>query len=91
MILPEKSEDYKLYLELQEKCKEEITEWKYIKYKQTVIDYQKNNKEKLKEYNKNYHRKTTKCDVCNCQVLEYYMPKHCMSNKHIKNEKNKRQ
>lgn len=89
MILPEKSEDYKLYLELQEKCKEEIQEWKFIKYKQTVTEYQKNNKEHLKEYNKTYHRKSIKCDVCSCDVLTYYMPKHIMSKKHINNEKNK--
>ena len=89
MILPEKSDDYKLYLELQEKCKEEIQEWKFIKYKETVKQYQKNNKEKLKEYNKNYHRKSIECVACKKSVLEYYMPKHIMSKNHINNEKNK--
>lgn len=90
MILPEKSEDYKLYLELQEKCKEEIKEWRYIKYKEAVAIYQKKNKEKLRLYNKNYHRNNIRCELCNCYVLEYYYEKHKMCKKHIKNEeKNK--
>ena len=87
MSLPEKSEKYILYLKLKEELKEEIQEWKYINYKERVKVYQINNKEKLKEYNRNYHRKTIKCETCNCAVLEYYMPKHCMSKKHINNEK----
>jgi hypothetical protein len=89
MSLPEKSADYKLYLELQEKCKEEIQEWKYLKYKERVKIYQIKNKEHLKEYNKNYHRKYVMCEACNHNVLIYYLPKHCMSKKHIKNKKNK--
>ena len=89
MILPEKSEDYKLYLELQEKCKEEIQDWKFIQYKETVRLYQLNHKEKLKEYNKNYHRKSVDCKICNIPVLEYYYEKHCKSKKHMSNESKK--
>lgn len=83
-MYPDKSDDYKLYLELKEKLKDEIDFWKVIKTKETMKNYQLKNKEKLKEYNKNYKHKYTNCDVCNIKVLEYYMPKHCLTKKHMK-------
>ena len=86
-----KSEKYKLYLSLKEELEDEIEEHRYDEYRRNIRQYQIDNKERLKEYQRVYninHRKQIKCDVCECDVYEYYWKKHCMSKKHIRNKKN---
>lgn len=87
-----KSEKYVLYLSLKDEIADEIEEHKYHNYRLNIRNYQRDHRERLKEYQKNWNinsRKQKVCPDCTVPVYEYYWNKHCMTKKHIKNkEKN---
>lgn len=86
-----KSEKYLLYLSLQDELKDEIAHHKFHDHRAYIRNYQEQNKERLKAYATNYNtndRKHSVCSACDIKVYDYYMPKHILSNKHIRNSEN---
>lgn len=83
------SDDYKMYLHLKEKCRDEIKQSVRLINIKRSNDYRLANLEKIKLYQREYnrtHMKFKHCNACSVDVNTINEKKHLLSKKHLKNQ-----